>query len=556
MAVSTRKLYWITAGVFLLVVFLSYHKNSIIPYTNQPKNYNDNDEGYESSAKGAVYTGDKSTPSPPPTGSQLPNVPGKYDTLILIPSSWTQMHNRQWVRQTIFGINNNLEPCKRYDGKIIYKFYIHGYATWLKTPIHSAEFMQGQIRDLYGEFMEYNDHFFINKTVTDRHAVWGDALAWAVETFIPQEQITVDKVLIFDSTTLVNLPKMEERVKTAVNPNGFLYTWGAPKPFAGMVSYNVAEQIVKSLTAIRENNKLEDLFTASTLYFTKPAPKFKVESGPAQIWASDIDELQTASQAIGPVYQLEDWTPIVQKLVIQPTAPCAADTSRKKNIALLTSSYIYVDMCMAEASLPSAANKRDYAAKHGYDFVARAAEFAQEDYTGRRLVWGKIAAIQKVLPHYEWLFWMDMDAVIADMGKDLREIIQRAEEASVGKEISLIVARPVKDKMLNAGVMLIKNTNWSRQFLNEVQTRKDWYRKSSYEQAAIWEAMLDPKWASGVYLFDKDDRTMNTFPKQYREGDFVIHFAPAGCPSVSVLEALQKIKNGQSLLGVKRSNRN
>ncbi len=32
-----------------------------------------------------------------------------------------------------------------------------------------------------------------------------------------------------------------------------------------------------------------------------------------------------------------------------------------------------------KASLPSVENKRTYAAKHGYDFIARGAEFAQEE---------------------------------------------------------------------------------------------------------------------------------------------------------------------------------
>lgn len=43
---------------------------------------------------------------------------------------------------------------------------------------------------------------------------------------------------------------------------------------------------------------------------------------------------------------------------------------------------------------------------------------------------------------------------------------------------------------------------------------------------------------------------MNTFPRYYEEGDFVVHFAPASCPAVQVLEALNKIKTGQSVLGV------
>ncbi|KAF9365027.1 hypothetical protein BGX34_011699 [Mortierella sp. NVP85] len=571
MSVQTRKLYWITAVVLVLVVFLSFHRNNLPTYNrNQHQsqngygdsrsNYDDNDKDYDSGGRGNIYGpggGGGTEVKPNPTTPKVmvsyePNMSGKHDTLVIIPSSWSQLQNRQWVRQTIFGIKNNLEPCKKYDGRVIYKFYIHGRASWGKTALHSAEFMQGQVRDLYREFMEYDDSVFTNVTVTDQHALWGDALSWAVETFIPREKITVDKILIFESTTIVNLHRMEESAKASVSPNGFIHIWGEPTPFAGMVSMEVAQQIVNNRGAIKANHMDIDLFTAAELYFTNSGSQFNIQKTLGQMWASDIEALDETLQVVGQVYQFEDWMPIVEKVALQPTPPCATDLQRKKNIAVLTSSFIYIDMCMAEASLPSAENKRIYAAKHGYDFVARAAEFAQEEFRGRKIVWGKIAAILKTLPHYEWLFWMDMDAVVADLDKDLRDIIRVAEENNPDKtqEISLIVAQPVKDKMLNAGVMLIKNTDWSRRFFNEVQTKTEWYRKSSYEQAAIWSVMNEPKWAPGVYLYAKDDHIMNTFPKVYQEGDFIVHFAPDGCPAVPVIEALKKIKKGDSILGV------
>lgn len=43
---------------------------------------------------------------------------------------------------------------------------------------------------------------------------------------------------------------------------------------------------------------------------------------------------------------------------------------------------------------------------------------------------------------------------------------------------------------------------------------------------------------------------MNTFPKYYEQGDFIVHFAPAGCPAVPVLDALKRIRDNQSVLGV------
>ncbi|KAF9298623.1 hypothetical protein BGZ74_009298 [Mortierella antarctica] len=578
MAVPAKKLYWITAAIFFMVVVLSFHKsNSILPNPNQNNEYtnngqqpntnnnynhnnnnNNNNNNYNDNKVDDTNDPYEDHNSPlfpvpqPVSDSALPNTSNQYDTLIVIPSSWTQMQNRQWVRETIFGIENNLEPCKNYDGRIIYKFYIHGLSTWANTKIHTAQFMQALVRDLHGEFMEYDDSFFANKTVTDRHAVWGDALDWAVNKFIPDNKFRVDKVLIFDSTTLVNLPDIETAIRGVTAPQGYLYTWGETTTFAAAGSFAVIKDILTRRPAIKAAFTNANIIEGAIQHLDPPS--FKVLKGLGELWASDIEQVSTAAHAVGQIYQREDWTPVARKLAIKPTAACAVDKNRMANIAVLTSSYIYADMCMAEASLPAAENKRIYAHRHGYDFVARGAEFAQEEFRGRRPVWGKIGAIQKVLPHYEWLFWMDMDAIIADLGKDLREIIEYAEEQhnnkNTGQELSLIVAQPKRDKMLNAGVMLIKNTDWSRKFFNEVQTRSAWYHTRSYEQAAIWEVMTEPKWAPGVYNYAQDDHTMNTFPNLYNEGDFVIHFAPAGCPAVPVLEALAKIKNGDSAKGI------
>ncbi|KAF9580898.1 hypothetical protein BGW38_002271 [Lunasporangiospora selenospora] len=588
MSIQAKKLYWITAAAFLLVVVLSYHKTTysqeqdpkspqqqqrlpqqpppspIVSIGNNhdkvedkdPKDIINNDNSVEEDEEDEDENDedDQINPGQVTPSTQLPNISRKYDTLIMIPSSWTQMRNRQWIRETIFGIKNNLEPCKKYDGRIIYKFYIHGRSTWIKSRYHSAEYMQGLVRELHGEFTEYDDYIFTNQTVTDAHTLWENALSWAVDTFIPQEDIEVNKVLIFNSTTIANLPKMEAAVKEEDAQRGFIYTWGERASFAAMMSYPVLQQILKDKALIRENNANLDLIEGVIQYYSSPAPTFTVVSEQGQLWKSDLDLVQATSLAIGQVYQQEDWMPIVQKLALQPTSACAPDLERKKNIAVLTSSYNYVNMCMTDASLPAAENKRAYAKKKGYDFVARGAEFAQEEdgLRGRQVVWGKIGAIQKTLPYYEWLFWMDMDAVIADSDVDLRAIIEEAEKQKGPEkgEISLIVARPVRDKMLNAGVMLIKNTGWSRRFLDEVQTRSDWFKRSSFEQAAIWEVMNEAKWSSQVYLFDGNDHIFNTFPKNYKVGDFVVHFAPDGCPAVPVLEALRRIKDGESLLGV------
>ncbi|KAI8329341.1 galactosyl transferase GMA12/MNN10 family-domain-containing protein [Chlamydoabsidia padenii] len=233
------------------------------------------------------------------------------------------------------------------------------------------------------------------------------------------------------------------------------------------------------------------------------------------------------------------------------------NTLSASSIAVVTSSFIY-DACMEPSATRAAMNKRDYALKHGYSFVARSAEFAQEAARGqRKTVWGKIDVVEKVLPKYEWIFWLDMDAVVMDQDRDLKDLMLQVKQLypqgpdAFDDQVDLIISRPLRDPMINAGVFLMRNTPWSMQFLRDVQKTESWYRRGpSYEQGAMWDIMRLPENKDKVFLLDRDDHTFNTFPKVYQPGDFVVHFAPDKCPNdatVKGLDAADKILNGGSV---------
>ncbi|KAI8372828.1 galactosyl transferase GMA12/MNN10 family-domain-containing protein [Radiomyces spectabilis] len=227
------------------------------------------------------------------------------------------------------------------------------------------------------------------------------------------------------------------------------------------------------------------------------------------------------------------------------------------SIAVVTSSFIY-DRCMEPSATLAAKNKRDYALKHGYSFVARSSEFALERERGeRKTVWGKIDVIEKVLPKYDWVFWMDMDAVIMNQDRSLAEIFDNVRnryedgKEAFDRDVDFIIARPGRDPMINAGVFLMRNTPWSMQFLRRVQGVTEWFNKGpSYEQGAMWQMMQEPDIKARTFLLDRDDHTFNTFPRVYQPGDFVVHFAPDKCPNDATLKGLaaaQKILDGETV---------
>lgn len=207
--------------------------------------------------------------------------------------------------------------------------------------------------------------------------------------------------------------------------------------------------------------------------------------------------------AVGRVYLEDDMRDLVEHLSIPKTLIChPRNDPNKLNIAVITSSFVYDNLCMLPAARLTGENKRDYAKKHGYSFVGRSAEFAQQTYKLRKTVWGKFDAIEKVLPHYDWIFWLDMDTVIMNYSITVEKLIDQFIEKAGGQEQfdkkHLIVARPVNDKMINAGVFIMRNSEWSRDFLRLTQKRRDLYLGHMYEQRAMWDLMQEPEWAPGV----------------------------------------------------------
>jgi hypothetical protein len=276
-----------------------------------------------------------------------------------------------------------------------------------------------------------------------------------------------------------------------------------------------------------------------------------------QVWQNVVEGMPDMSITVSNVYQDADFATIATAFKIGPASLCKP--LEKASIAVVSSSYIYPDSCMEASASLAADNKREYAMKHNYAFVARSNEFSQQDLRAekRRPVWGKIDAVQKVLPKYDWLFWMDMDAVIMDPEQTVQGILddlrnQYADGPRAFEEnIDLVIAKPKRDKMINAGVFFLRNTQWAQTFLNKVQETTEWFNRGpSYEQGAMWDIIQTPEFKEHVLLLENDDHTFNTFPALYVPGDFIVHFAPDKCPGPAVLnglEAVKKIEQGETV---------
>mmetsp|Transcript_18188 Transcript_18188/g.35723 ORF Transcript_18188/g.35723 Transcript_18188/m.35723 type:complete len:394 (-) Transcript_18188:225-1406(-) len=152
-----------------------------------------------------------------------------------------------------------------------------------------------------------------------------------------------------------------------------------------------------------------------------------------------------------------------------------------------------------EMRAASIANKETYAARHGYDVIV-----ADEDIDkSRPAAWSKFIILKKYLDKYQYLMWMDADALFMNMTIRVEDLIDSHHE--------LFFARDEAD--INSGIFLIRNSEWSKWWLDQAWDQT-WLIKGShpfkYEQRAI-------QYMYGVEAMEKDAEKHNHPLYEHRE---------------------------------------
>ena len=158
-------------------------------------------------------------------------------------------------------------------------------------------------------------------------------------------------------------------------------------------------------------------------------------------------------------------------------------------------------------------NKAAYAIKHGYD-VCLYTEYLDEKRIG---YWYKVIAAKKNLANYDWLFYLDSDALIMNDTIEIETLIDDHYDMIATYDDRL--SSPIL-----SGQFLIKNSEWSKKFL------EDWYD--------VGDTHIQPGFDGGalIKLYTENEdirnhiktipiRKMGSYSWNYKEGDFIIQFA-------------------------------
>jgi len=176
---------------------------------------------------------------------------------------------------------------------------------------------------------------------------------------------------------------------------------------------------------------------------------------------------------------------------------------------------------------PGFKSKRDYAAKHGYDFILGGEEFWDRT---RPIPWSKIPFFLSVLDKYDWIWFSDADSVVTNPDIRLEDLISRIfGPSSTGKDAAWWLDGCGN---INSGQILARGSSpIVKRWLTETAEQTDLLYHGWWENAGmirVWQR--DPEIQAGIEL-RKDYRCINAylFPTEGREpwlpGDFCLHLA-------------------------------
>jgi len=129
-----------------------------------------------------------------------------------------------------------------------------------------------------------------------------------------------------------------------------------------------------------------------------------------------------------------------------------------------------------------------YARRWGWDVVLSTEDLAM----GRPIAWAKVQFITELLHDYQTVWWIDADAIIVDLERDI------LAELQPGRDLHLAFhAQPgARDNPIpNSGVLLVQRSAWSTEFLARLWAQEQFTDHNWWENAALLHLLgysLDP----------------------------------------------------------------
>lgn len=168
---------------------------------------------------------------------------------------------------------------------------------------------------------------------------------------------------------------------------------------------------------------------------------------------------------------------------------------------------------LADLTNPS---KAEYCRRWGYTF-----ECAERSLdTTRHPSWSKILHVRNLLDDYDWVFWLDADALIMNPGVPIEDLIDEAYDLVIAKQPG---PDPWGRVHLNTGSFFLRSSDWSRRMLDDLYAQTQFLDHPAWDQEGffhLYRTRADIRERTKVEV---EPRRFNAGASSYTKGDFAFH---------------------------------
>lgn len=199
----------------------------------------------------------------------------------------------------------------------------------------------------------------------------------------------------------------------------------------------------------------------------------------------------------------------------------------------MTPKIAIITLCVGpdymRAMEPLLESKRQYAKKHGYDFLIGGKDVWDKH---RPVPWSKFNMIHKCMEHYDFLFWSDADSIILNDEFKLESLIDMLPQ-----EKDILWTYDACNHLNNGHMLIRGKSEWVKEFFNRAYSQTDllyhiWWDNAAmirlYETNSIDRSKIETSnqhWLFNAYVFSAKETANDSSVRLYKHGDFLVHFA-------------------------------
>lgn len=164
-----------------------------------------------------------------------------------------------------------------------------------------------------------------------------------------------------------------------------------------------------------------------------------------------------------------------------------------KHIAILTSYTNYIrwdNYGKCDYGDFASINHHEYANKHGYSYIKKIVN--NDDYQDWHPTWIKIDVIKTYLPIFDYVVWVDADAIFYNDKISIEELIEG--------DIDLVIPKLEMDRVsgnvwtnTTTGFMIWKNSEWSFNILNKLWSEPNQFRFNFFHEQSRLDELIGDK---------------------------------------------------------------